>query len=99
MEKIVASTALEIHVYEFVFFWAVYLGEMNYHSSQLTLKLLCTNSFIFFYLDMNKPSIKMAFWSKSGDYIVELFTFVSRKIFPYLVPAYIIGLIYTNSKL
>lgn len=98
MEKIVASTALEIYVYKFVFFCAVYLGEMNYYSSQ-TLKLLCTNSFIFFYLDMNKPSIKMAFWSKSGDYIMELFTFVSIKIFPYLVPAYIIGLIYTNSKL
>lgn len=52
------------------------LGEMDYHSSQTWL---------------NQALIKMAFWSKSGDYIVELFTFVSRKFFLYLVPVYIIG--------
>lgn len=72
MEKIVASTALEIYVYKFVFFCAVYLGEMNYHSSQLTLKLLCTNSFIFFYLDMNKPSIKI--WHSDQNQEITLWS-------------------------
>lgn len=54
-EKIVASTALEKYEYSFV---QHTLGEMDYHSSQtFKVPLKVTNSFIFFYLDMTKPSI------------------------------------------
>lgn len=83
-EKIVASTALEKYEYSFVQYT---LGEMDYHSSQ-TLQIV---SYFFILIWLNQALIKMAFWSKSGDYIDELFTFVSRKFFLYLVPVYIIG--------
>lgn len=53
-EKIVASTALEKYEYSFVQYT---LGEMDYHLSQTLKFLKVTNSFIFFYLDMTKPSI------------------------------------------
>lgn len=89
-EKIVASTALEKYEYSFVQYT---LGEMDYHSSQ-TLKFLQKLqivSYFFILIWLNQALIKMAFWSKSGDYIDELFTFVSREFFLYLVPVYIIG--------
>lgn len=53
-EKIIASTALEKYEYYFVQYS---FGEMDSFITNFKVPLKVTNSFIFFYLDMTKPSI------------------------------------------